>query len=224
MKIVTKVADADQANLLLELAGSDVRTQFIMYKNQERYVWYDDDSFAVTMNPPGSEYDRVSKQFFLFAIETCKLIPDIGDDVEYSMDGGTTWEKPTDPTFCTQPASDMLVRSAPDKRLPAVEAVSDALQPKCVPMFNKGDVVLSTNTGRKGIIVLAEPDKHGHILIDFNGFYGLHRVDSLKHYRPSQLELILDSVPDDVLNICDLEFQLKWLIDNGKVSINERYY
>lgn len=205
MKIVTKVADADQANVLLELAGSILRAKHIMYTTQERYVWYDDDdSFGLSVNlpPPDSGYELISKQFFLFAIETGKLTPDISDDIEFSKDGGNTWEKPVDHNFIMNSSSDILVRAATAK-------------------FNEGDVVLSTITGRKGVIVLSEPDKHGHILIEFSGFYGLHRIDSLKHYRPSQLELLMNEIPDDVLNICDLEGQLKWLVDTGMILINE---
>lgn len=199
MKIITKVADKDQANLLLELAGTPLRSNV----DEPHFICVNNGVYSVTKHVSKDDH-KVSKQFFLFAIETGKLIPDISDEVEFSIDGGTSWATPTDPNFCTQPSYNMLVRKA-----------------RKAHQFKENDVVVDTK-GNTFTMVTPVPDSAGLVVVECNGEYILHEFNTLSPYIPpkSAIDKIMDLIPDDVLNICDLEGQLQWLVDEGKITIH----
>lgn len=197
MKIVTKVADKDQANLLLELAGTPLRSNV----DEPHFIRYMNGDFTIVMetsiNP--LNYDRVSKQFFLFAIETGKLIPDISDEVEFSINGGTSWVTQTDPNFCTQPSYNMLVRKA-----------------RKAHQFKENDVVVDTK-GNTFTMVTPTPDSAGLVVVECDGEYILHEFNTLSPFTPTPAQRVADYITDDL----SLAESLQWLVDEGKISINE---
>ena len=201
MKIVTKVADKDQANVLLELAGRQLRSNI----REPHYVCFNNGVFSVT-RVVSQDDKKVSKQFFLFAIETGKLMPDFNDDVECSMDGGTSWATPTDPTFYTQSAYNMLVRSA---------------RVQHVLTFNEGDVVVNRK-GDVSTIVTPTPDAAGLLVVECDGEYLLQEFNTLKPYvpKPTPAQRAADYITDMTDDLSLVE-ALQWLVDEGKITINE---
>lgn len=200
MKIITKVADKDQANLLLELAGTPLRSNV----DEPHFIRYINGDFSIAMetsiNP--LNYDRVLKQFFLFAIETGKLTPDISDEVEFSINGGTSWATPTDKLIIR--SDNMIVRKA-----------------RKVHQFKENDVVVDTK-GNTFTMVTPIPDSAGLVVVECDGEYILHEFNTLSPYvapKPSLATLAADYITDmtDDLSLAE---SLQWLVDEGKITIH----